>query len=153
MEKKKKNGKENKKNPKSVFVDKPFAFRGKAKQGLPSNNTYWKVSCEAGLWGVCCWEQPRWLQPQALSSLRCPVIGIVWDVLWREFIHTMAWCSPILCLSPQHWVLIPVREGTGWSISSLRHNLAWPCLYFPSSKTPTDISRSLIPEEAEFLAS
>lgn len=38
--KKKKNGKENKKNPKSVFVDKPFAFRGKAKQGLPSNNTY-----------------------------------------------------------------------------------------------------------------
>lgn len=37
---KKKNGKENKKTPKSIFVDKPFAFRGKAKQGLPSNNTY-----------------------------------------------------------------------------------------------------------------
>lgn len=69
----------------------------------------------------------------------------------REFVHTKNECSPILRLSPQHWVLVPVREVTWWSISYLKHDLAWHCLYFFSSETPTGISRSLTPEEAEFL--
>lgn len=57
----------------------------------------------------------------------------------REFIHTKDECSPSSCLSPQHWVVIPAREVTRGSVSCLKHDLAWHCLYVFSSKTPTDI--------------
>lgn len=82
-----------------------------------------------------------------------PVMGTVWDVLWGELIHTMAARSPRLCLSSQHWVSIPARESTGQGVSYLRHDLAWHCLYLSLNKALTNINKSLIPEEAEFLAS
>lgn len=82
-----------------------------------------------------------------------PVMGTVWDVLWGELIHTMAARSPKLCLSSQHWVSIPARESTGQGVSYLRHDLAWHCLYLSLNKALTNINKSLIPEEAEFLAS
>lgn len=131
------------------LVDKTFALKGKEKQDLTGfwpKDTYWKVSCEAGLQILL--SQASEMAADTISALLMPSsdgysLGCGGNL-----------STPHLgAVTTYAWVLIPVREGTEWSISYLRHHLAWHFLYFPSSKIPIDISRSLIPGEAEFLAS